>query len=128
MLPKTVLRLANDFKNIVCHQRSSRRYGANHANFEGQTKDFLVISGDDMILCQWFCRWCWVISVIGQGFPKEFSDMIRLGLNRKVDEAFRKQYLLSDCIDMILRARTESNKSSFFGIAENVVRFTTSFC
>jgi 4-hydroxy-tetrahydrodipicolinate synthase len=36
------------------------------------------------------------ISVIGQGFPKEFSDMIRLGLNRKVDEAFRKQYLLSD--------------------------------
>jgi 4-hydroxy-tetrahydrodipicolinate synthase len=29
-----------------------------------------------------------VISVIGQGF-KEFSDMIRLGLNRKVDEAFR---------------------------------------
>jgi 4-hydroxy-tetrahydrodipicolinate synthase len=43
-----------------------------------------------------------VISVIGQGFPKEFSDMIRLGLNRKVDEAFRKQYLLSDCIDMIL--------------------------
>jgi hypothetical protein len=53
MLPKTVLRLAYDFKNS-CHQRSSRRYGASHANFEGQTKDFLVISGDDMILCQWF--------------------------------------------------------------------------
>jgi 4-hydroxy-tetrahydrodipicolinate synthase len=63
-----------------------------------------------------------VISVIGQGFPKEFSDMIRLGLNRKVDEAFRKQYLLSDCIDMILSKEPESNKSSFaLGIAENVV-------
>jgi 4-hydroxy-tetrahydrodipicolinate synthase len=44
MLPKTVLRLANDFKKYSCHQRSSRRYGASHANFEGQTKDFLVIS------------------------------------------------------------------------------------
>jgi 4-hydroxy-tetrahydrodipicolinate synthase len=40
-------------------------------------------------------------SVIGQGFPKEFSEMIRLGLNRKVDEAF-KTVPLSDCIDMIL--------------------------
>jgi hypothetical protein len=59
----------------------------------------------------WFQGWydcfngsCWrcrVISVIGQGFPKEFSEMIRLGLNRKVDEAFKIQYLLSDCIDMI---------------------------
>jgi 4-hydroxy-tetrahydrodipicolinate synthase len=27
--------------------------------------------------------------------------MIRLGLNRKVDEAFKSQYLLADCIDMI---------------------------
>jgi 4-hydroxy-tetrahydrodipicolinate synthase len=27
--------------------------------------------------------------VIGQGFPKEFSEMIRLGLNRKVDEALK---------------------------------------
>jgi 4-hydroxy-tetrahydrodipicolinate synthase len=35
------------------------------------------------------------------GFSKEFSEMIRLGLNRKVDEAFKIQYLLSDCIDMI---------------------------
>jgi 4-hydroxy-tetrahydrodipicolinate synthase len=64
-----------------------------------------------------------VISVIGQGFPKEFSDMIRLGLNRKVDEAFRKQYLLSDCIDMIL-SKEPVNQTSLhsLGIAENVVR------
>jgi dihydrodipicolinate synthase/N-acetylneuraminate lyase len=52
MLPKTVLRLA-DFKKIVAIKEAAGDI-ANHANFEGQTKDFLVISGDDMILCQWF--------------------------------------------------------------------------
>jgi 4-hydroxy-tetrahydrodipicolinate synthase len=39
------------------------------------------------------------VSVIGQVFQKSFSEMIRLSLNRKVDEAFKMQYLLSDCID-----------------------------
>jgi 4-hydroxy-tetrahydrodipicolinate synthase len=49
-----------------------------------QTKpeDFLVISGDDMIaLPMVLAGGAGVISVIGQGFPKEFSEMIRLGLN-----------------------------------------------
>jgi 4-hydroxy-tetrahydrodipicolinate synthase len=53
-----------------------------------------VISGDDMIaLPMVLAGGAGVISVIGQGFPKEFSEMIRLGLNRKVDEAFKIQYL-----------------------------------
>jgi 4-hydroxy-tetrahydrodipicolinate synthase len=49
--------------------------------------------------------------------------MIRLGLNRKVDEAFRK-HLLSDCIDMILSMKTGLNQTSLHSlwIAENVVR------
>jgi hypothetical protein len=54
------------------------------------------------LLCQWF-----LLEVQGYiryraGFSKGVSEMIRLGLNRKVDEAFKIQYLLSDCIDMIL--------------------------
>jgi 4-hydroxy-tetrahydrodipicolinate synthase len=45
-------------------------------------QDFLVISGDDMIaLPMVLAGGAGVISVIGQGFPKEFSEMIRLGLN-----------------------------------------------
>jgi 4-hydroxy-tetrahydrodipicolinate synthase len=38
--------------------------------------------------------------------------MIRLGLNRKVDEAFKIQYLLSDCIDMIFEQKSCRNKTS----------------
>jgi 4-hydroxy-tetrahydrodipicolinate synthase len=35
-----------------------------------------------------------VISVIGQGFPKQFSEMIMIGFKPKVNEAFKIQYLL----------------------------------
>ena len=51
--------------------------------------------------------------------------MIRLGLNRKVDDAYKLQYLLSDCIDMIFEQGNPAGiKEVFkiFGISENVVR------
>jgi 4-hydroxy-tetrahydrodipicolinate synthase len=66
-----------------------------------------------------------VISVIAQGFPKEFSEMIRLGLNRKVDAAFELQYLFSDCIDMIFEQGNPAGIKQVFqslGLAENSVR------
>jgi len=40
-----------------------------------------------------------VISVIGQGFPKEFSEMIRLGLSGQTHEAFKILYSLLPAID-----------------------------
>ena len=64
---------------------------------------FLVISGDDMItLPMVLAGGSGVISVIGEGFPKQFSKMVQLGLQRKVDEAYEIHYQLSDAIDMIL--------------------------
>ncbi|MFT5253860.1 MAG: 4-hydroxy-tetrahydrodipicolinate synthase [Flavobacteriales bacterium] len=126
MLPKTVLRLANDFKNIVAIKEAAGDMVQAMQILKDKPKDFLVISGDDMIaLPMVLAGGAGVISVIGQGFPKEFSEMIRLGLNRKVDEAFKKQYLLSDCIDMIFEQGNPAGIKQVFqslGIAENVVR------
>lgn len=126
MLPKTVLRLANDFKNIVAIKEAAGEMVQAMQILKDKPKDFLVISGDDMIaLPMVLAGGAGVISVIGQGFPKEFSEMIRLGLNRKVDEAFKKQYLLSDCIDMIFEQGNPAGIKQVFhslGIAENVVR------
>jgi 4-hydroxy-tetrahydrodipicolinate synthase len=66
-----------------------------------------------------------VISVIGQGFPKEFSEMIRLGLNKKVDAAFEIQYKIADSIDMIFEQGNPAGIKEIFKTlktAENVVR------
>jgi 4-hydroxy-tetrahydrodipicolinate synthase len=39
--------------------------------------------------------------VIGEGFPKEFSEMVRLGLEGKVSEAFKIHYKIAPAIDYI---------------------------
>lgn len=102
MSPATIFRLANDFKNIVGVKEASGDMIQAMQILKDKPKDFLVISGDDMVaLPMVLAGGAGVMSVIGQGFPKEFSEMIRLGLNRKVDEAFQIQYQIADCIDMI---------------------------
>lgn len=126
ILPKTIVRLARDFKNIVAVKEAAGDMVQALQLLKDCPKDFLVISGDDMIaLPMILAGGSGVISVIAQGFPKEFSEMIRLGLNRKVDEAFKTQYLLSDCIDMIFEQGNPAGIKQVFqslGIAENTVR------
>lgn len=126
MLPSTVIRLANDFKNIVAIKEASGDMIQAMQLIKNKPEDFLVLSGDDMIaLPMVLAGGSGVISVIGQGFPKEFSEMIRLGLNRKVDDAFKSHYLLSDSIDMIFEQGNPAGIKQVFyslGIAENTVR------
>ena len=126
MLPSTVIRLANDFENIVAIKEAAGDMAQALQLLKNKPKDFLVISGDDMIaLPMVLAGGAGVISVIGQGFPKQFSEMIRLGLNRKVDDAYKLQYLLMDCIDMIFEQGNPAGIKQVFqslGIAENVVR------
>jgi len=126
MLPSTVIRLANDFENIVAIKEAAGDLVQAMQLLKNKPKDFLVISGDDMIaLPVVLAGGAGVISVIGQGFPKEFSEMIRLGLNRKVDDAFKLQYQFSDCIDMIFEQGNPAGIKQVFqslGIAENTVR------
>lgn len=126
MLPSTVIRLANDFENIVAIKEAAGDMAQALQLIKNAPKDFLVISGDDMIaLPIVLAGGAGVISVIGQGFPKEFSEMIRLGLNKKVNEAFKTQYFLSDCIDMIFEQGNPAGIKQVFealGIADNTVR------
>jgi 4-hydroxy-tetrahydrodipicolinate synthase len=126
MLPSTVIRLANDFDNVVAIKEAAGDMAQALQLIKNAPKDFLVISGDDMIaLPIVLAGGAGVISVIGQGFPKEFTEMIRLGLNKKVAEAFKTQYFLSDCIDMIFEQGNPAGIKQVFqalGIADNTVR------
>nr|WP_314839673.1 4-hydroxy-tetrahydrodipicolinate synthase [uncultured Flavobacterium sp.] len=126
MLPSTVLRLAHEFKNVVAIKEAAGDLVQAMQLIQNKPSDFLVISGDDMIaLPMVLAGGAGVISVIGQGFPREFSNMIRLGLERKVDEAFKTQYLLADSIDMIFEQGNPAGIKQIFqslGIASNTVR------
>jgi 4-hydroxy-tetrahydrodipicolinate synthase len=126
MLPATVIRLANDFENIVAIKEAAGDIVQAMQLIKNKPSDFLVISGDDMIaLPMVLAGGSGVISVIGQGFPAAFSEMIRLGLNRKTDEAYKIHYQLADSIDMIFEQGNPAGIKEVFsalGVSENTVR------
>lgn len=126
MLPSTVIRLANDFKNIIGIKEAAGDIVQAMKLIQNKPEGFLVISGDDMItLPMVLAGGAGVISVIGEGFPKEFSEMVRLGLQRKVDDAYKLHYLLADSIDMIFEQGNPGGIKEVFkalGLSENTLR------
>lgn len=126
MVPSTVIRLANDFKNIIGIKEAAGDIVQAMKLIQTKPEGFLVISGDDMItLPMVLAGGAGVISVIGEGFPKEFSEMVRLGLNKKVAEAYKIHYKLADSIDMIFEQGNPAGIKEVFkhlGLSENTVR------
>lgn len=102
MLPETVARLASEFDSIVAIKEAANDLVQAMRLINLCPDDFLVISGDDMIaLPITLAGGAGVISVIGQGFPKLFSDMIRLGREEQVKAAFDLHYQIAPAIDLI---------------------------
>ena len=100
--PETTLRLANDFKNIIAVKEAGNKVAQYLKLIKDKPEDFLVISGDDdLALGIALAGGSGVISVIGQGFPKEFSEMIRLGIQGNAKEAYKFHYRLMDVTDYI---------------------------
>jgi 4-hydroxy-tetrahydrodipicolinate synthase len=126
MVPKTVVRLANDFNNIIGIKEAAGDIVQAMKLIQTCPKDFLIISGDDMVtLPMVLAGGAGVISVIGQGFPKEFSEMVRLGLSRKVDEAYELHYKVANAIDLIFEEGNPAGIKQIhnvLGLSENTVR------
>ncbi|MEY2692398.1 MAG: hypothetical protein RIT03_788 [Bacteroidota bacterium] len=126
MLPATVIRLAKDFTNIVAIKEAAGDIVQAMKLLQHKPEGFHVISGDDMItLPMILAGGSGVISVIGEGFPKQFSNLVRLGLERKVEEAYAIHYQLADAIDMIFEQGNPAGIKEVFyilGLAENTLR------
>ena len=126
VLPSTIVRLAKDFKNIIGVKEAAGDIVQAMQLIKDKPKDFLVISGDDMItLPMVLAGGAGVISVIGEGFPKEFSEMVRLGLQRKTDEAYELHYKIYDSINMIFEQGNPAGIKQIhkaIGLSENTVR------
>jgi 4-hydroxy-tetrahydrodipicolinate synthase len=100
--PETVARLANSSENILGIKEAAGDMLQAMKMIQLVPDTFLVLSGDDEIaLPMVLAGGAGVISVIGQAYPKEFSEMIRLGLEGKNKEAYNLQYKLLDVISLI---------------------------
>lgn len=126
MHPETVIRLANDFENIIGIKEAAGDIVQAMKLIKNKPKDFVVISGDDMLtLPMVLAGGSGVISVIGQGFPKEFSAMVRYGLRGDLDQANHLHFQLMDIIELIFEQGNPAGIKAVFeylGLCNDVVR------
>lgn len=122
----TVVRLANNFNNIIGIKEAKGDIVQAMNLIKETPEGFLVISGDDMItLPMVLAGGAGVISVIAEGFPKLFSDMVRLGLEKEVEDAFKLHYQIAPAIDMIFEQGNPAGIKAVFaqrGLALNELR------
>ncbi|MDE3740660.1 4-hydroxy-tetrahydrodipicolinate synthase [Maribacter polysaccharolyticus] len=126
MLPTTVLRLANDLDNVIGVKEASGDMSQVLQLTKDKPKGFMVISGDDMTaLSTVLAGGSGVISVLAQGVPNAFSEMIRLGLKAEVKAAFELQYALQEGMGLIFQEGNPAGIKSVFeamGLATSAVR------
>ncbi len=116
MLPETTLRLANDFENIIAVKEAGNNVAQYLQLLKNKPEDFLVISGDDdLVLGVVLAGGGGVISLIGQAFPKEFSKMIRLGLEGNSKEAYKLHFKFMDITSLIF---SENNPAGIKAVLE----------
>lgn len=114
ILPETTVRIANACSNVIAIKEASGNIGQYLKLLKLKPKDFMVISGDDdLALSVTLAGASGVISVLGQAFPKEFSEMIRLGLQGKVRESYAVHYSLMDATSAIF---SENNPAGIKGL------------
>jgi 4-hydroxy-tetrahydrodipicolinate synthase len=119
ILPETTLRLARDFDNIIAVKEASGDFEQALDLLRDKPADFMIISGEDKLaLPLVLAGGAGVISVIGQGLPKEFSEMIRLGLDGRSKEAFEVFYQVLDSIDLIFEEGNPSGIKCLLNILE----------
>tara|TARA_B110000459_G_C16595999_1_gene488654 strand:+ start:479 stop:1354 length:876 start_codon:yes stop_codon:yes gene_type:complete len=113
----TVLRLAADFDSIIAIKEAGNNMDQYLELIAHKPADFLVISGDDdLVLGVTLAGGAGVISVIGQAFPNEFSQMIQLGLDSELESSRNLEARLMPIINLIFE---ENNPAGIKAVLKN---------
>jgi 4-hydroxy-tetrahydrodipicolinate synthase len=126
MSADTTLRLAKEFKNICAIKEASGNFTQIDDIIKNKPKDFMVISGDDGITFLLITLGAvGVISVIGNAFPKEFSRMVRLGLQGDYNSARQIHHRFTELIELLFVEGNPAGVKSMLavmGFIENKLR------
>ncbi|SHG24877.1 4-hydroxy-tetrahydrodipicolinate synthase [Flagellimonas flava] len=126
MLPETTVRLAHDVPKIIAIKEACGDMVQIDKIIKEKPSDFLVISGEDFTaLPTVLAGGAGVISVLGQGLPNAFSNMIRLGSAGNADAAYELHHAMSPAIQLIFEEGNPAGIKSVFeslGLCSAVVR------
>lgn len=104
MNPETVIRLANEFDNIIAVKEAAGDMIQALQLLQNKPENFLILCGDDMLaLPMTSAGGSGVISVIGQAMPNQFSKLIHLALQGRTNEAYQIHYALMESIFLIFK-------------------------
>lgn len=126
MLADTTLRLAKEFKNICAIKEASGNFSQIDDIIKNKPTDFMVISGDDGITFPLITLGAvGVISVIGNAFPREFSRMVRLGLQGDYKSARQIHHHFNELIELLFVEGNPAGVKSMLavmGLIDNTLR------
>ncbi len=122
----TTLRLANDFPNLFLIKEAAPNILQYFDILRQKPAHFNLVSGDDeYTLPVTLAGGHGVISVIGQGYPKEFSTMLQLAFDGKVKEAYEIHNKLVEITRLIFAEGNPAGIKTVLaerGIVKNFVR------
>ena len=126
MEAETTIKLAHECQNIVAIKEASGNLKQVEEIIKNKPSNFDVISGDDALTYQIIERGATgVISVIGNAFPKEFSNMVHLELKGDYENALKIHLNLTDIFDLLfIDGNPAGIKATLseMGMIENVLR------
>lgn len=126
MTADTTLRLAKEFPIICAVKEASGNFTQIDDIIKNKPADFMVISGDDGITFPLITLGAvGVISVIGNAFPKEFSRMVRLGLEGDYPSARQIHHRFTELIELLFVEGNPAGVKSMLavmGFIENKLR------
>lgn len=102
MAPATVLRLANEFSNVVAIKEASGNLAQCMELVQGKPAHFAILSGDDdLFICQAAVGMQGVISVAANSYPKKFTTMVNHLLSGDYAKGRELHYQLIDGIKLL---------------------------
>lgn len=111
--PETTLRLA-ELPNICGIKEASNNFAQSIKLLIGRPDDFLVVSGDDdLAMPQVAAGMDGVISVAGNAFPKEFSDMIHYTMDNNARDAAKINLELFEAYLLLFAENNPAGVKSF---------------
>jgi 4-hydroxy-tetrahydrodipicolinate synthase len=126
MEASTTLRLAREVPNIAGIKEAGNNISQCIQVLKDRPEDFLVLSGDDdLVLPELACGIDGVISVAANCFPKEFSNMVRAGLQYDFATAKKLNDPLLDVYNLLFTENNPAGVKAFLtelGLIKNVLR------
>lgn len=123
---ETQLRIAHDLKNIFATKEASGDFNLINQIIRNKPDDFMVISGDDPITLQMIAAGAeGLISVVANAYPFEYSEMVRLCLQGKFDEAKPLHFKHIDIIASMFAEGSPSGVKAYLsemGLCKNTFR------